>query len=124
MAHDTTEIYVRGLTEEDAADWLRGVLGGLEKVQDAPIVTYEGQYEGDTVPVQITEQVRNRPYTSVWFNAPDLPWGAVSECARAAHEALRAEVLCYLDQPEEPWLILRVAGGEAERVDERNLDDF
>ena len=124
MAHDTTEIYVRGLTEEDAADWLRGVLGGLEKVQDAPIVTYEGQYEGDTVPVQITEQVRNRPYTSVWFNAPNLPWGSASECARAAHEALGAEVLCYLDQPEEPWLILRVAEGEAERVDERNLDDF
>lgn len=124
MAHDTTEIYVRELTEEDAADWLREVFGGLKKVQDAPIVTYEGQYEGDTVPVQITEQVRNRPYTSVWFNAPALPWGSVSECARAAHKALGAEVLCYLDQPEEPWLILRVAGGEAERVDERDLDDF
>lgn len=124
MAHDTIEIYVRELSENEAVDWLREVLEGLEQVQEGPIVTYEGQHDGATVPVQITEHVKNGPYTSLWFNASDLPWASAQECARAAHEALGAEVLCYLDQPEEPWLILRVADGEAERVDERTLDDF
>ena len=124
MAHDTTEIYVRDLSEDAAADWLQDVFENLERVQAAPIVTYEGQYDGEAVPVQITEQVKNGPYTSIWFNAPRLPWGGIQECARAAHAALGAEVLCYLDQPEEPWRMLRVVEGEAERVDERTLEDF
>jgi len=124
MAHDTTEIYVRDLSEDAAADWLQDVFENLERVQAAPIVTYEGQYDGEAVPVQITEQVKNGPYTSIWFNAPRLPWGGIQECARAAHAALGAEVLCCLDQPEEPWRMLRVVEGEAERVDERTLGDF
>jgi hypothetical protein len=124
MAHDTTEIYVRDLSEDAAARWLRSVFEDVEQVQEAPIVTYEGRYDGESIPVQITEHVKNGPYTSIWFNAPRLPWGAVQDCARAAHEALGAEVLCYLDQPEEPWRMLRVEGGETERVDERTLEDF
>jgi hypothetical protein len=122
MAHDTTEIYVRDLSEADAANWLRSVFSGLEPVQERPIVTYEGTHNDTTVPVQITEHVRNGPYTSVWFNAPELPWGSASACARAAHAALAAEVLCYLDDPEAPWIMLRVAEGTATRVDERQLE--
>ena len=124
MAHDTTEIYVRDLSKDVVADWLQGVFENLKQVQEAPIVTYEGRYDGEAVPVQITEQVKNGPYTSIWFNAPRLPWGGIQECARAAHAALGAEVLCYLDQPEEPWRMLRVVEGETERVDERTLEDF
>ncbi len=124
MAHDTTEIYVRDLSEDAAADWLQGVFEGLEQVQEAPIVTYKGRYDGEAVPVQITEQVKNGPYTSIWFNAPRLPWESIRECARAAHDALGAEVLCYLNQPKEPWRMLRMEAGEMERVDERTLEDF
>ncbi len=122
MAHDTTEIYVRDLSQEAAVDWLREVFEGLEQVQERPIVTYEGTHADATVPIQITEHVRNGPYTSLWFNAPDLPWASAQACARAAHEALGAEVLCYLDQPEKPWMVLRVADGEATQVDERELE--
>lgn len=132
MAHDTMEIYVRDLTEDAAADWLRTVFEDLEQVREAPIVTYEGHYRDATVPVQITEQVKNGPYTSLWFNAPELPWESVRVCARAAHEAIGAEVLCYPepgratsgDEEEwtEPWTVLRVARGEEEFVDERTLD--
>lgn len=124
MAHDTTEIYVRHLSEDAAALWLQRVFEDVEQVQEAPIVTYEGRYDGDSVPVQITEHIKNGPYTSVWFNAPRLPWASVQECARAAHKAFDAEVLCYLDRPEEPWRMLRVVNGEPEQVDERTLDDF
>ncbi|WP_263788339.1 hypothetical protein [Salinibacter grassmerensis] len=124
MAHDTTEIYVRDLSEESAADWLASVFEDLDQVQEAPIVTYEGQYDGEAVPVQITERVKNGPYTSIWFNAPRLPWDGIQECARAAHEVLGGEVLCYLNQAKEPWRMLRMEEGEMERVDERTLDDF
>ena len=122
MAHETLEIYVRDLPEEAAVEWLRHVFEGVEQVQDAPIVTYEGEHEGATVPIQITEHVKNGPYTSLWFNAPDLPWESGPNCARAAHEALGAEVLCYLDRPEEPWMLFRMRDGEPERVDQRTLD--
>ncbi|WP_103020918.1 hypothetical protein [Salinibacter altiplanensis] len=124
MAHDTTEIFVRDRSEDAVADWLRTVFEDLEQVAEAPIVTYEGQHDGEIVPVQVTERVKNGPYTSIWFNAPRLPWQGIQKCARAAHEALEAEVLCYLEQPKEPWRMLRVAEGETERVDERTLDDF
>jgi hypothetical protein len=122
MAHDTLEIYVRDLSEPDAVEWLHEVFEGLEQVQEAPIVTYEGEHEGATVPVQITEHVKNGPYTSLWFNAPDLPWASARECARAAHEGLGAEVVCYLDQPEEPWMLFQMKDGEEQRVDQREVD--
>jgi hypothetical protein len=122
MAHDTLEVYVRALSEDDAVEWLQEVFEGLERVQDRPIVTYEGEHDGTTVPVQITEHVKNGPYTSLWFNAPNLPWPSARECARAAHEALGAEVVCYLDQPEEPWMLFQMKDGEAQRVDQRELD--
>ena len=122
MAHDTIEIYVRDLAEDRAVQWLREVFDGLEQVQEAPIVTYEGEYDGATVPVQITEHVKNGPYTSLWFNAPDLPWASAQECARAAHEFLGAEVVCYLDRPEEPWMLVQMRDGEEQRVDQRELD--
>ena len=122
MAHDTIEIYVRDLAEDTAVEWLHEVFEGVKQVQEAPIVTYEGEHEGATVPVQITEHVKNGPYTSVWFNAPDLPWASVRECARAAHEALGAEVVCYLDRPEEPWMLFQMKDGEEQRVDQRELD--
>ncbi|MEF8816287.1 MAG: hypothetical protein V5A20_04435 [Salinibacter sp.] len=122
MAHETTEIYVRDLSEDTVARWLQEVFENVEQVQDAPIVTYEGQHDGEAVPIQITERVKNGPYTSIWFNAPRLPWETVQECARAAHEALGAEVLCYLDRPEEPWMLFQVKDGEEQRVDQRELD--
>lgn len=122
MAHDTIEIYARDLSTEAAVEWLQEVFEAVEQVQAQPIVTYEGTHDGATVPVQITEHVRNGPYTSLWFNAPDLPWESASACARAAHEGLGGEVLCYQDQPEEPWVLFRMADGEASRVDERTLD--
>lgn len=122
MAHDTIEIYVRDLSEEDATDWLQEVFEDVEQVRDAPIVTYEGQSEGKTIPVQITEHVQNGPYTSLWFNAPDLPWDSASDCARAAHHGLGGEVLCYPNQSEEPWTLLQIVEGEETRVDERDLE--
>lgn len=122
MAHDTIEIYVRALSEDEAVDWLREVFGDVEQVQERPIVTYEGMHEGTTVPVQITEHVRNGAYTSLWFNAPDLPWDSARACARAAHEALGTEVLCYLNRPEEPWMLLQMANGMTSRVDEREVE--
>lgn len=124
MAHDTTEIYVRDLSQDAAVRWLQSVFVEVEQTEEAPIVTYKGQYDGDPIPVQITEHVKNGPYTSLWFNAPDLPWESVEECARAAHDAFGAEVLCYLDRPEEPWRMLRVANGNTEHVDERTLEHF
>jgi hypothetical protein len=124
MAHETLEIYVRDLSEAAAADWLEEVLEDLTQVQEGPIVTYEGTHEGASVPVQITEGVKNGPYTSLWFNAPDLPWDSGAACARAAHEALGAEVLCYLDRPEEPWTLFRMQEGEEQYVDQREMEDL
>lgn len=132
MAHDTVEIFVRSLSEDDAAHWLSGVFDEFERVRGEPIVTYEGQYEGDTVPVQITEHVENGPFTSLWFNAPTVPWDSVRECARAAHEALEEEVLCYpgpgqigvagdSERASKPWTAFRVSDGEAGFVDEKTI---
>lgn len=125
MAYDTIEIYVRNLAEEEAVDWLGEVFEKIKQVREVPIVTYEGQHEDTTVPVQITEYIQGGPYTSLWFNAPDVPWASASDCARAAHDALGAEALCYLNRPDEPWTLLRVApDGTEETVDERELDDL
>lgn len=132
MAHDTVEIFVRGLTEAEAAHWLSTVFDAFERERGEPIVTYEGRYSGTTVPVQITEHVENGPFTSVWFNAAEGPWDSTKDCARAAHEALGAEVLCYpgpgrltTESDEEmsgkPWAVFRVAEGDEGFVDERQL---
>lgn len=121
MAYDTIEIYVRGLSEAEALDWLKEVLDAPERVQDSPIVTYEGTYEDTEVPVQVTEHVQGGVFTSLWFNAPVLPWESTEACARAAHEALGHTVLCYPDQFDEPWTLLRLSNGEEDTVDEREL---
>ncbi|PSQ96354.1 MAG: hypothetical protein BRD55_06710 [Bacteroidetes bacterium SW_9_63_38] len=114
MAHDTIEIYVRNLSEEEAVAWLRDVLETVEQDEDALVLTYEGTYEGETVPVQIAEEVENGPYTSVWLNAPTMPWDTATACARDAHEALGREGLCFLSDPEQPWTLLQVSDeGEA-----------
>lgn len=122
MAYDTIELYVHDLREDDASDWLEEVFDALEKVQDSPVATYEGHYEGNAVPVQITEHVQGGAYTSVWFNAPELPWDSTEDCARDAHEALGMEVLCYPDHSDEPWTLLRLSGGSEEYADERELE--
>jgi hypothetical protein len=116
MAYDTIEIYVRDLSEKEAVSWLETVLGDLEQDEDALVLTYEGTYDGETVPVQIAEQVENGPYTSLWFNAPReaWPWDEAPDCARDAYEGLEKEVLCFLNDPERPWKMLRVTEeGEA-----------
>ena len=122
MAHDTIEIYVRDLSEEEAVAWLRSVFDDLEPREDALVRTYRGTYEGATVPVQVAEGVENGPYTSLWFNAPDLPWDAAPACARGAHEALQKEVLCFLDDPEQPWTLFRVSEEGEAHVDKREVE--
>jgi hypothetical protein len=121
MAHDTIEVYVHELSEEEAVAWLESVFEDLEEREDALVRTYDGTYEGETVPVQIAERVENGPYTSVWFNAPTWPWDTVTACARDAYDALQKEVLCFLDDPERPWTMLRVADGGEEYVDKREV---
>ncbi len=122
MAYETIEIYVHNLSEAEAVAWLETVLGDLERDEDALVLTYEGTYDGETVPVQIAEQVENGPYTSLWFNAPTTPWGSASECAREAQEGLQKEVLCFLNDPERPWTLLRVADDGEEHVDKREIE--
>jgi len=122
MAHDTIEIYVRALSEDEAVTWLRSVFEDLEPREDALVRTYLGTYDGATVPVQVAERVEDKPYTSLWFNAPDLPWDTATACARDAHEALQKEVLCFLDDPEQPWTLLRVAEEGEAHVDKREVE--
>jgi hypothetical protein len=121
MAHDTIEIYVRDLSEEEAVTWLRTVFDSLERRDDALVLTYVGIHEGATVPVQIAEGVENGPYTSLWFNAPEMPWDTATACARDAHEGLDREVLCFLDDPERPWTLLRASADGEEYVDKREV---
>lgn len=121
MAHDTIEIYVRACSVEEAVDWLRDLLEDVERQEDALVLTYEGTYEGDTVPVQIAEHVENGPYTSLWFNAPEMPWDSATACARSAQAALGKEVLCFLSDPERPWTMLRVTDKGEEHVDKREV---
>jgi len=122
MAHDTIEIYVRDLSEEEAVTWLRSVFDDLEPREDALVRTYLGTYDGATVPVQVAERVEDKPYTSLWFNAPETPWDTATACARDAHEALQKEVLCFLDDPERPWTLLRVAEEGEAHVDKREVE--
>jgi len=121
MAHDTIEIYVRECSEDEAVSWLQEVFGGLEREEEALVRTYEGTYDGATVPIQIAERVENGPYTSLWFNAPVLPWDTATACARDAHDGLQKEVLCFLSDPEKPWTMLRVTADEEEYVDKRDV---
>jgi hypothetical protein len=121
MAHDTIEIYVRDLSEDEAIAWLKDLLDDLTEREDALVQTYEGTHDGATVPVQIAENVENGPYTSLWFNAPEMPWTAATACAREAHEALQKEVLCFLNDPEQPWKMLRVTDEGEEHVDKREV---
>jgi hypothetical protein len=121
MAHDTIEIYVRDLSEHETADWLRVVFDDLTEKEDAIVRTYEGTYEDGTVPVQIAEGVEDGPYTSVWFNAPTMPWDTATACARDAYEDLGREVLCFLDDPERPWTMLRVSADGEEYIDKREV---
>ena len=119
MAHDTIEIYVRDLTEDEAVDWLRSVFEGVEERDDALVKTFQAAYEGDTIPVQVAERVENGPYTSLWFNAPNLPWDRATACARDAYDGLQKEVLCFLNDPEQPWTMLRIGEDGEEHIDKR-----
>jgi hypothetical protein len=121
MAHDTIEIYVHECSEDEAVAWLRELFDDLERQDDALISTYDGTYDGSVVPVQIAEQVENGPYTSLWFNAPEMPWDTATACARDAHEALQKEVLCFLNDPQRPWTMLRVTDEGEEHVDKREV---
>lgn len=124
MAHDTIEIYVRDLSVDEAVAWLEDVFEDLERREDALVLTYEGTYEGDPVPVQIAEGVENGPYTSLWFNAPReaCPWDGAPDCAHAAQTGLQKEVLCFLNDPEQPWKMLRVSEEGEEHVDKREVE--
>ncbi len=122
MAHDTIEIYVRDLSEAEAVEWLREVFEAVEEDEDALVRTYTGTYEGETVPVQIAEGVENGPFTSVWFNAPTMPWDTATACARDAHEALGKEALCFLADPEQPWTLLQVSEEGESYVDKREVE--
>jgi hypothetical protein len=122
MAHDTIEIYVRECSEEEAVAWLRDVFGEVERREEALVLTYEVPYEDTIIPIQVAEHVENGPYTSLWFNAPEMPWADASACARDAQEGLQKEVLCFLNDPEQPWTMLRVAEDGEEYVDKRKFD--
>ncbi|MFO8099255.1 MAG: hypothetical protein R6T83_06480 [Salinibacter sp.] len=123
MAHDTIEIYVRDLSVDEAVAWLREeVFETLDRREDALVLTYEGTHQGETVPVQIAERVENGPYTSVWFNAPQMPWTTATACARDAQEGLGKEVLCFLNDPEQPWTMLRVTAAGEEYIDKREVE--
>jgi len=122
MAHDTIEIYVRDLSADEAVPWLREVFQEVVRDEDALVLTYEGTYDGGTVPVQIAEGVEGGPYTSVWFNAPEMPWETATACAREAQEGLGKEVLCFLNDPEKPWTMLRVTAEGEEYVDKREVE--
>jgi len=122
MAHDTIEIYVRDCSEAEAVDWLRDCLDDVKRQEDALVVTYEGTYEGDPVPIQVAEHVENGPYTSLWFNAPEMPWDTAAACARDAQAGLEKEVLCFLSDPERPWTMLRVTDAGEAHVDKREVD--
>lgn len=117
MGHDTIELYVRDLSQDEAVAWLRSVFGDLEPRKEAPVLTYDGQYDGARVPVQIAEGVENGPYTSLWFNAADTPWEDALDCARDAHAASEKEALCFLNDPERPWALFRVTDDGEEYVD-------
>lgn len=121
MAHDTIEIYVRDLSEEEAVAWLQEVFSDLEPREDALVLTYDGTFEGASVPVQIAENVETGPYTSVWFNAPTMPWDTATACARDAHEALGKEVLCFLSDPDKPWTLLQVSDEGETYVDKGDV---
>lgn len=121
MAHDTIEIYVRNLSQQEAVTWLRTLFDDLERQANALVETYVGVYDGERVPVQIAEGVENGPYTSLWFNAPTTPWGGAPECARAAQDGLQKEVLCFLNDSERPWTMLRVTDEGEEHVDKREV---
>ncbi len=122
MAHDTIEIYVRDLSADDVVPWLREVFHDVARDDDALVLTYEGTYEGETVPVQIAERVEGGPYTSVWFNAPTMPWNTAQACAREAHEGLGKEVLCFLSDPKRPWTMLRVTDDGDEYIDKGEVE--
>jgi hypothetical protein len=122
MAHDTIEIYVRDLSADDVVPWLREVFHDVARDEDALVLTYEGTYEGETVPVQIAERVEGGPYTSVWFNAPTMPWNTAQACAREAHEGLGKEVLCFLSDPKRPWTMLRVTDDGDEYIDKGEVE--
>mgnify|MGYP006293782527 FL=1 len=121
MAHDTIEIYVRDLPAEEAVPWLQDVFASVERREEALVLTYDCVYEGEPVPVQIAEQVENGPYTSVWFNAPTMPWDTATACARDAYEGLGREVLCFLNDPEQPWSMLQVTEEGESYVDKREV---
>ncbi len=122
MAHDTIEIYVRECSEDEAVAWLQTLFDDLERQEDAIVRTYKGTYDGASVPVQIAERVENGPYTSLWFNAPEMPWDEAPACAREAHEGLEKEVLCFLSDPERPWTMLQVTADGEEYVDKREVE--
>lgn len=122
MAHDTIEIYVRDLSADDVVPWLREVFHDVTQDEDALVLTYDGTYEGETVPVQIAEGVEGGPYTSVWFNAPTMPWNTAQACAREAHEGLGKEVLCFLSDPKRPWTMLRVTDDGDEYIDKGEVE--
>ncbi len=119
------EIYVRACSADRAGEWLCDYFGTAEQVRTEPAITFEAEYEGETVRVFVAESIEGGPYTSIWFNGPSLPWDKARFCARDAHAFLGDEVICDREGPElDPWAMLRFHDGERESVDQRDLPDF
>ncbi|PEN14055.1 hypothetical protein CRI94_08420 [Longibacter salinarum] len=116
------EIYVRDLSKEKAEKWLSNQFGSVEQVRTEPALTYEVDYSGETVRVFVAENIEGGPYTSVWFNGPNLPWTTIRACAKAAFEDLGHEVICDQDGYEQdPWTMTRFSDEGEERIDDSSV---
>ncbi|HET7077189.1 MAG TPA: hypothetical protein VFM49_07015 [Chloroflexia bacterium] len=91
------EIYVRDCSLDRIQDWIQTVLGAItpvDQVNEMSMRIHEAYHAGQPIPIVITSGVADGSFTSVWFNALDMPWATDAACARQAARALGCEVRC------------------------------
>jgi hypothetical protein len=88
------EIYVAGISGQQALDWLAGRFPDHESARPAGKRQWRQRlhHDGKTLPVLVIEDAAPG-FTSIWFDSPPSPWPTDLDCAQEAFQHFQREIL-------------------------------
>lgn len=111
MRQPDIEIYLKNTTPTQVLEWLEQRFADIdEPVQQGNSYQLRVYHDSEWIPVRLVCAAAGKPWSSLWFDSPQTPWGDDQECAREAHKALGAQIRCN--------------GGFWEEGDEAGMDEW
>ena len=102
MSTESVEIYIRGISSEEAVRWLQSVAGPLVVADTIDSIVYLRD-EADTFSVTITPRIEEGEFLSVYVAGSPLPWSRSEDvallCARQLDKTVR-----WCDESSNQWM--------------------